>query len=336
MKSKILFVASSFSHIRNFHLPYIKAFHDRGWPVDVACGGKKCEIPFSAELIELPFEKRMSSPKNFRASRILRRRIEKEEYALICANTSLASFFVRLSMMGMRKRPFLSNMVHGYLFDDHTEPLRRAILLAAERSMSPVTDLLFTMNRYDCALAKRYALGKRIVSVPGVGVDYALFDEQRNSCEKDIRRELSLSDDAFVLIYAAEFSERKSQLTLIDAMARLPADVDLILAGEGSTRESCMAAAKERGLDGRVFFPGHVCPIGAWYAASDAVVSSSRSEGLPFNIMEAMHVGLPIIASDVKGNSDLIHDGENGLLYPYGDAQAARPKGERGRGAIRA
>ena len=49
---------------------------------------------------------------------------------------------------------------------------------------------------------------------------------------------------------------------------------------------------------------------------ADAAVSSSRSEGLPFNIMEAMYMGLPVIASAVKGHTDLIRDGENGFLYP--------------------
>jgi len=55
---------------------------------------------------------------------------------------------------------------------------------------------------------------------------------------------------------------------------------------------------------------------------ADAAVSASRSEGLPFNIMEAMYAGLPVVASCVKGHEDLITDGENGLLYPYGDAAA--------------
>lgn len=67
----------------------------------------------------------------------------------------------------------------------------------------------------------------------------------------------------------------------------------------------------------------------AWYAASDAAVSSSRSEGLPFNIMEAMGWKLPVAASDVKGNQDLIRHGENGLLYPYGDAEGCAEQMKR-------
>ena len=57
-----------------------------------------------------------------------------------------------------------------------------------------------------------------------------------------------------------------------------------------------------------------------WYAACDVVVSASRIEGLPFNLMEAMYYARPIVASDVKGHHDLLAPGQAGLLYPYGDA----------------
>ena len=59
-----------------------------------------------------------------------------------------------------------------------------------------------------------------------------------------------------------------------------------------------------------------------WYAAADGAVTTSRSEGLPFNVMEAMAAGLPVAASAVKGHVDLIRDGETGLLFPYGDPTA--------------
>ena len=55
---------------------------------------------------------------------------------------------------------------------------------------------------------------------------------------------------------------------------------------------------------------------------ADAVVSASRIEGLPFNVMEAMALRKPVVASAVKGHEDLIEDGLSGLLYPYGDADA--------------
>ena len=69
-------------------------------------------------------------------------------------------------------------------------------------------------------------------------------------------------------------------------------------------------------------FPGQVARMAQWYGAADIAVSASRSEGLPFNIMEAMYYGLPVVASAVKGHTDLLVPDACGLLYPYGDWQA--------------
>ena len=90
-----------------------------------------------------------------------------------------------------------------------------------------------------------------------------------------------------------------------------------------------MALAGQLGLEGRVAFPGQVRDMAPWYAAADAAISSSRSEGLPFNIMEAMYLGLPVVATRVKGHTDLIQDGETGLLFPYGDSAACAAQIQR-------
>lgn len=310
---KILFTASTFSHISAFHLPYIRWFKEQGYSVDVACGGTPAEIPFADEVIQLPFEKSMFSPKNFRAAKMLRGMIVRGNYELISTHTSLAAFFTRLALNGMKERPRVANMVHGYLFDDNTQRPKRDILLAAEKLTAPQTDLLLTMNQYDLEIAQRYRLGKQIVQIPGVGVDFGKFN--------DVPPQVH-DPDTFVLIYAAEFSKRKNQQFLIRAMRKLPESVRLILPGDGALLGGCKALAKKLCVELRITFPGRVTDMPYWYAQSDAAVSSSRIEGLPFNIMEAMYAGLPVVASKVKGHTDLIQDGENGLLYPFDDEEA--------------
>ncbi len=316
---KILFTASTYSHLLNFHLPYLHSFAEQGRTLHAACGGVPAFVPYLAETIHLPLEKSMSSPKNFRAMAMLREKIQAEQYDLIVTHTSLAAFFTRLALAGLRERPPLINMVHGYLFDEQTPYIKRKLLLAAEQWMAPQTDLLLTMNRWDSELASRFRLGKRVVEIPGVGVDFSRFDRAQ---QPGFRAAHGIPGDAFVLLYAAEFSKRKSQPVLIRAMQALPDRAVLLLAGEGATRQTCEELVASLGLTGRVFFPGHQRDMIPWYAAADVAVTASRSEGLPFNVMEAMYAGLPVVASAVKGHTDLIEDGRTGLLYPYGDSGA--------------
>ena len=195
--------------------------------------------------------------------------------------------------------------------------------------MAADTDLVLTMNRWDYETAKKYQLGQRVVQIPGVGVDFSRFDRVSPDSREKMRKKWGVPEDAFVLIYAAEFSKRKNQAVLIQTMKRLPKNVILVLAGEGTLREECRELAQKLGQENRVLFPGQVLDIPAWYAMADAAVSASRSEGLPFNIMEAMYAGLPVVASEVKGHSDLIEDEVTGLLYPYGDAGACAEQIQR-------
>ena len=329
MGRRVLFTASTYSHIVNFHLPYLRKFQEEGWTVHAACGGKPAPVPYADAVLEFPLKKSMWSPGNLKAAVSLRDNMRKEGYDLIITHTSLAAFFTRLALRGLKERPVVVNMVHGYLFDDETPWLKREVLLAAERWMASDTDLVLTMNRWDYEAAQKHRLGREVVHIPGVGVDFSRFDEVPAGTRRRLRQELGIPEDAFVLIYAAELSARKSQAVLIQAMGRLPETVLLALAGEGALRGECQELARKQGLEERVLFPGQVRDIPAWYAMADGAVSASRSEGLPFNVIEAMYAGLPVVASEVKGHSDLIKDGETGLLYPYGDESACAERVRR-------
>ena len=314
----VLFTASTYSHIRSFHRPYLAAFRRMGWAVHIACGGPELDIPEADRRISLPFEKKMTAPANFRAQAALRRAMEETGYDLVIAHTSLAAFFTRRAAAQLgRRRPPVINVAHGYLFDDRTGFFKRSLLLTAERLTAPQTDLLLTMNRWDYALARRERLGRRVMNIPGMGVDFSRLDG-READGAALRRELGLRPEDLLIVYAAEFSARKSQSVLLRALAKLPERAKLALPGQGALLDQCRALAEELGIAGRVFFPGQEPDMPRWYAAADIAASASRSEGLPFNIMEAMYAGLPVAASAVKGHTDLL-DGGCGLLYPYGD-----------------
>lgn len=345
---KILYIASTFGHLASFHQPYLQWFAQQGCEVHAAAGGQTCELAGVSRQIQLPFEKSMSSPRNLSAARKLRRLIREEQYDFISLHTSLAAFFARLALVPpMAHRPVVMNTVHGYLFDDDTPAAKRQMLLSAERLTAPVTDWLLTMNRQDEALAQRYHLGRQCRATRGMGVDTARFVPPDVGQRAQARAQLGLDADALVLVYAAEFSGRKNQKTLIEAMPHLPENTVLLLSGRGALLADCKALAERLGVQERVRFPGFIRDMLPYYQAADLCVSASRIEGLPFNIMEAMACGLPVVASSVKGHEDLVEPGVTGLLYPYGsaaafaaavcglrDAQRRRSMGEAARQAV--
>ncbi|WP_300023528.1 glycosyltransferase [Oscillibacter sp.] len=304
-----------------FHRAYLRAFQARGWEVHVACGGAPPALPEADRVISLPFEKKMTAPANFRAQAQLRRLMREEGYALVIAHTSLAAFFTRRAAAPLHPRPAIVNVAHGYLFGDRTPAWKRAILLSAEYLTAPQTDLLLTMNTEDYRTACRYHLGRRVENIPGIGVDFSRLDAPPGASDA-LRATYGFSPDDFVLLYAAEFSARKNQTMLIRALSSLPERVKLVLPGQGALLDDCRALAASLHLEGRVVFPGQVSDMAGLYALCDAAVSASRSEGLPFNVMESMYAGLPVVASAVKGHTDLLSDGLTGLLYPFGDAPA--------------
>ena len=318
---KILFAASTKSHIVSFHLPYLECLKNAGFEVTVACANTEGEIPFASYVLELPFVKKMFALSNFKAMHILRKTLKAGNYDAIILHTSLAAFFARLAVFGIERRPKVINMVHGYLFDDSSPFFKRIVLTAAEKITSPVTDLVITMNEYDRNYAVSHKLAKRVSFVPGIGVNSDRFNKASLS-KTEARKAFGIPHEAFVAIYAAEFSERKSHSVLIRALALLDKNVMLLMPGGGELLSECKELSQRLGVSQRCVFTGFVENVPMLFAAADCSVSASRSEGLPFNIMEAMLMGLPVVASAVKGHTDLVENEATGLLYPYGDIEA--------------
>ncbi len=330
---KILYIASTFGHIRSFHLPYIKELIARGNSVDVAGAGTPEGVPAEASLISLAFEKSIGSLSNFKTIGILARLMKERNYDIIIMHTSLAAFFTRLAVKRLPKadRPRTVNMVHGYLFDSKTSFAKRLLLLNAEKLTAGVTHRLIVMNDEDEKIAHSRHLcvsDSEIYKINGVGYDSHRFYVRT----KNLNRFNNMSNNAsaksrFNMIYAAEFSSRKNQGFLLHVLKKLQAadpntDYRLTLAGRGAELEACKALASELGIADKVSFPGFVTNIEDYYAKSDLSISASRSEGLPFNVLESLACGLPVVASRVKGHTDLIHPGENGELYEFGDVDS--------------
>ncbi len=165
----------------------------------------------------------------------------------------------------------------------------------------------------------------RIASVP-TGIDATRFDPSRvDRCAA--RSALGLEDDAFAIGMVAVLRSFKRHDLLLQAFAGLTErhpELRLLLAGEGPMRETIERQIQALELSDRVRLLGHVEKPEQVLAALDLfVLSSDSKEGVPQSVMQALLMGLPVVATDAGSTSDL-YQGDNMLLVPAGDPHALR------------
>ena len=136
------------------------------------------------------------------------------------------------------------------------------------------------------------------------------------------RPALGLDQDALVLGTIARFDPVKGLDVLLRAFAQIVArrpNTQLLLVGDGPEAPRLRALAGALGLGDRVVFAGAVPDAARGLPAVDLYVSASRREGLPLALLEAMVCGLPVLATRVPGNVDVVEEGLTGVLIPPGD-----------------
>lgn len=322
---KVLFTATVDSHILQFHLPFLKLFKDQGYEVHVATNGNE-DIPYCDKKIKICFERSPIKINNLKAISELKKVINEEKYDIIHCHTPMGSVVTRLAAKGARKK-YHARVIytaHGFHFFKGAPLKNWLIFYPVEKYLSRYTDTLITINNEDYELAKnKFKKCKDVQYVPGVGIDEEKFNFTMTKKEKsELRKSLGLKDDDFVMIYPAELSKRKRQIWLINTLSNLlnnHCDMHLLLPGRDSLNGKCQQLTKKLDLDNQIHFLGYRNDIPKLLKISDLAVSTANQEGLPVNIMEAMYVGLPIVASNCRGNRDLVKDGENGYLVGLDD-----------------
>lgn len=311
---KILMTASTESHFKQFHRPYFVALAQDGYEVHLAYPNPTENFHGVVQQHHIPFTKKYFHVKNIIAVKELVGLMKKEKYDCVVTHTALASFWSRLALFFVKNPPRLICVVHGYLFHEKMNPLKKEILLSAEKLLKNKTDCILTMNSYDYEMAKKYKLGHEIHHINGMGVTIPQLEQCDMLSYHKIHR---LPPTSFLLMYGAEFSKRKNQLFLIKSLLRCPETVHLVLAGTGTEEENCKNMVRTLKLENRVHFMGQVSYLPSLYILADIIVSSSESEGLPFHLLEAMALGKPALCSNIKGHEDLLK--KDGFLYNSGD-----------------
>jgi glycosyltransferase involved in cell wall biosynthesis len=155
------------------------------------------------------------------------------------------------------------------------------------------------------------------------GIDFSRvdFSEKREA----IRSELGLSTDQMVIGVVARLEEQKGHQVLLEALSTIPSlqsNLKVLFIGEGKLRLSLEAETQKKGLSDRVFFLGTRKPVYPILKALDLFVLPSLWEGFSLALLEAMAMGLPVIATRVGGAEEVITSGQNGFLISPGDPKA--------------
>ncbi len=220
--------------------------------------------------------------------------------------------------------------IHGEHGRDVTELGHRARKYAAiRRAVSPLVDRYIPLSReLEDWLANVVGVPRRKIVRIYNGVDGERFRPAQGGREP-LPRPGFAPPDAVVIGAVGRMATVKNQPLLARAFAKLAAraDIDaaklrLVMVGDGPLRPEVEAIIAAAGLGERVWLAGARDDIPAFYRGFDIFALPSDTEGISNTILEAMASGLPVVATDVGGNPELVVDGETGRLTPAGDPQA--------------
>ena len=225
-----------------------------------------------------------------------------------------------LGSVGGFARPRTLFTEHGRHYPDRRRPKR----VAFNRALLPFADGLVSVSGFvkDC-LVENEGFPRRRVRVVYNGIAAETFDASEGRAAVRVSQNLSADDP--VIGIAARFAPVKDHATLLRAFAdvvRERPNAKLALAGDGETRAAMERLAGELGIAASCRFLGVRRDVPALLASWDVFCLSSLSEGTSVTILEAMATGLPVAATDVGGNPEIVRNGETGFLTPRGDAPA--------------
>jgi glycosyltransferase involved in cell wall biosynthesis len=172
-------------------------------------------------------------------------------------------------------------------------------------------------SEQDIASKNRILPKEKIFLIPNA-IDTKLFTADDHA-RKSVRQELGISSTTPIVGTVSRYISQKDPLTLVKAasllLSRFP-EVRFVWCGEGELRHETEALANSLGVHSAFHFLGFRNDVHRIMNAFDIFVLSSIFEGLPYTILEVMALGIPVVATEVVGNKDVISDRESGLLVP--------------------
>jgi glycosyltransferase involved in cell wall biosynthesis len=209
---------------------------------------------------------------------------------------------------------------HGTVFRGYFGGMKTRAVIEMERSLSHITTRIIAITPSQRRELIELGIGdeRKVVEIP-LGLDLAAFLDAPD--QNAARDRLGLPRDTPIVAIVARLVPVKDVSLFLRAMAKVPAPALAVVVGDGELRASLEAQSAALGLGGRCRFLGWQSDVSAVYAAADLVALTSRNEGSPVSIIEAMASSRPVVCTAVGGVPDLVRSG-TGVLVPPGDDAA--------------
>lgn len=255
-----------------------------------------------------------------KAVRALRGTIERVAPQVVHAHGSRAAAFARVADPRSRERVVYT--MHGIHADQAGSRARQTVILGIERLLRSRTARFVAVCRANADKGARLGLlDPLLTTVVRNGIEFPPPAAERGR----FREEIGTDGRAPLVLSIGRFQEQKDQITLLRAWGRASQaypEAVLALIGSGERERRLREVAASERIGDRVRFVRPRAELAPAYTDADLFALSSRWEGLPYVVLEAMAYGLPVVSTGVDGVPEAVTDGQTGLLVPARDWRA--------------
>jgi len=338
MENHVLILASVASMIDQFNMPNIKLLKKLGYEVHIACNfieGNTCSeeqivilknnlSKANVEFHQIDFQRNVMRFKdNVKAYKQVHELVDKYKYKFLHCHSPIGGVVGRL--VGKTTNTKVIYTAHGFHFYKGAPLKNWLVYYPVERWLSKYTDTLITINREDYKRSSAFK-ARRKEYIHGVGIDISKF-ELKTSNRLKTRKSINVNEDELMVLSVGELNRNKNHQVIIKAIAELrDKKIKYVICGQGSLRDELIKLSKELKVDHQVEFLGFRSDIPELMDAADIYAFPSFREGLSVSLMEAMASGLPVVCSNIRGNSDLIMEDKGGYLIQPSDYLEASKK----------
>lgn len=241
----------------------------------------------------------------------------KEKPDIVHTHTAKAGFVGRTAAL-LAGVPVVVHTFHGHVLYGYFGWAKTQAFRWIERILAYFTTQVIAVSEKCRQDLLEYGIGSesKIMTIP-LGLELQKFADQSDDVREPIRQEYGVPQDAFVFGMFARMVPIKRHEVLFYAIKKVlnhHPDAYFMMVGDGECREKLASLAKDLDITHRVIFCGFRRDQARMFQAVDAVVLTSRNEGLPVVIIEALSSGKPVIATRVGGVPELIEDGVSGFI----------------------